>query len=267
MASGVHIAARASATAEYDEAAATCNLTVGKKTVTVKAKDQTAYVGDKAPVLGTDSYTVSGLVGEEKLTTQPTVKYVDADGKEIAPDMTKTGEVKISASGAVASGNYTIRYEDGKLTVSTRPSSGGSHASSYTVSVDKTENGAITVSPKSASKGDTVTITVKPDSGYQLDDLTVTDKNGKELKLTDKGNGKYTFIMPASKVEIKATFVKEVETSPFSDVSTSAYYYEAVKWAQEKGITGGVGNGLFGPNQPCTRAQIVTFLYRAYQGK
>ena len=257
------ITARASATAEYDEAAATCNLTVGKKPVTVKAKDQTAYVGDKAPVLGTDSYTVSGLVGEEKLTTQPTVKYVDADGKEIAPDMTKTGEVKISASGAVASGNYTIRYEDGKLTVSTRPSSGGSHASSYTVSVDKTENGAITVSPKSASKGDTVTITVKPDSGYQLDDLTVTDKNGKELKLTDKGNGKYNFTMPASRVEINVAFVKEVETSPFSDVSTSAYYYEAVKWAQEKGITGGVGNGLFGPNQPCTRAQIVTFLWRA----
>ena len=257
------ITARASATAEYDEAAATCNLTVGKKTVTVKAKDQTAYVGDKAPVLGTDSYTVSGLVGEEKLTTQPTVKYVDADGKEIAPDMTKTGEVKISASGAVASGNYTIRYEDGKLTVSTRPSSGGSHASSYTVSVDKTENGAITVSPKSASKGDTVTITVKPDSGYQLDDLTVTDKNGKELKLTDKGNGKYNFTMPASRVEINVAFVKEVETSPFSDVSTSAYYYEAVKWAQEKGITGGIGNGLFGPNQPCTRAQIVTFLWRA----
>ena len=257
------ITARASATAEYDEAAATCNLTVGKKTVTVKAKDRTAYVGDKAPVLGTDSYTVSGLVGEEKLTTQPTVKYVDADGKEIAPDMTKTGEVKISASGAVASGNYTIRYEDGKLTVSTRPSSGGSHASSYTVSVDKTENGAITVSPKSASKGDTVTITVKPDSGYQLDDLTVTDKNGKELKLTDKGNGKYNFTMPASRVEINVAFVKEVETSPFSDVSTSAYYYEAVKWAQEKGITGGIGNGLFGPNQPCTRAQIVTFLWRA----
>ena len=257
------ITAKASATAEYDEAAATCNLTVGKKTVTVKAKDQTAYVGDKAPVLGTDSYTVSGLVGEEKLTTQPTAKYVDAVGKETTPDMTKTGETIIRASGAVASDNYTIRYEDGKLTVSTRPSSGGSHASSYTVSVDKTENGAITVSPKSASKGDTVTITVKPDSGYQLDDLTVTDKNGKELKLTDKGNGKYNFTMPASRVEINVAFVKEVETSPFSDVSTSAYYYEAVKWAQEKGITGGVGNGLFGPNQPCTRAQIVTFLWRA----
>ena len=143
-------------------------------------------------------------------------------------------------------------------------SSGGSSSPNYPVTTPgKTENGTVTVSPRSAEKGDTVTITVKPDSGYQLDDLTVTDKNGNELKLTDKGNGKYTFTMPASKVEIKATFAKEVETSPFSDVSTSAYYYEAVKWAQEKGITGGIGNGLFGPNQPCTRAQIVTFLWRA----
>ena len=145
-----------------------------------------------------------------------------------------------------------------------RSSGGGSSSPSYSVTTPgKTENGTVTVSPRSAEKGDSVTITVKPDSGYQLDDLTVTDKNGKELKLTDKGNGKYTFTMPASKVEINATFVKEVETSPFSDVSTSAYYYEAVKWAQEKGITGGIGNGLFGPNQPCTRAQIVTFLWRA----
>ena len=143
-------------------------------------------------------------------------------------------------------------------------SSGGSSSPSYPVTTpSKTENGTVTVSPRSAEKGDTVTITAKPDSGYQLDDLTVTDKNGNELKLTDKGNGKYTFTMPASKVEIKATFVKKVETSPFSDVSTNAYYYEAVKWAQEKGITGGIGNGLFGPNQPCTRAQIVTFLWRA----
>ena len=145
-----------------------------------------------------------------------------------------------------------------------KSSGGGSSSPSYSVTIpNKTENGTVTVSPRSAEKGDTVTITAKPDSGYQLDDLTVTDKNGKELKLTDKGNGKYTFTMPASKVEVNATFVKEVETSPFSDVSTSAYYYEAVKWAQEKGITGGIGNGLFGPNQPCTRAQIVTFLWRA----
>ena len=154
--------------------------------------------------------------------------------------------------------------EDAINALDRKSSGGGSSSPSYSVTTPgKTENGTVTVSPRSAEKGDTVTITAKPDSGYQLDDLTVTDKNGNELKLTDKGNGKYTFTMPASKVEIKATFVKEVETSPFSDVSTSAYYYEAVKWAQEKGITGGIGNGLFGPNQPCTRAQIVTFLWRA----
>ena len=147
-----------------------------------------------------------------------------------------------------------------------RHSSGGGSggSSSYPITVPgKTENGTVTVSPRSAEKGDTVTITVKPDSGYQLDDLAVTDKNGKELKLTDKGNGKYIFTMPSGKVKINATFTKEAEPSPFSDVSTSAYYYEAVKWAQEKGITGGIGNGLFGPNRPCTRAQIVTFLWRA----
>ena len=154
--------------------------------------------------------------------------------------------------------------EDAINALDWKSSGGGSSSPSYSVTTPgKTENGTVTVSPRSAEKGDSVTITVKPDSGYQLDELTVTDKNGKELKLTDKGNGKYTFTMPASKVEINATFVKEVETSPFSDVSTSAYYYEAVKWAQEKGITGGIGNGLFGPNQPCTRAQIVTFLWRA----
>ena len=146
-----------------------------------------------------------------------------------------------------------------------RKSSGGDDSDpTYAIEVGKDiRNGTVTANRRYAERGDTVTITVKPDDGFKLDDLTVTDKNGKELKLTDKGSGKYTFTMPASKVEIKATFVKEVETSPFSDVSTSAYYYEAVKWAQEKGITGGIGNGLFGPNQPCTRAQIVTFLWRA----
>ena len=157
-----------------------------------------------------------------------------------------------------AAKNYAVATpEKGTLTVSQRSSSGGGSTTYPVNTPGKAENGTVTVSPKNASKGSTVTITVKPDSGYQLDGLTVTDKNGNELKLTDKGNGKYTFTMPASKVEINATFTKEVETSPFGDVSTSAYYYEAVKWAQEKGITGGIGNGLFGPDQPCTRAQLL----------
>lgn len=149
--------------------------------------------------------------------------------------------------------------------------SGGSSSSgrddsdpSYAVGIpDKMENGSVSVSPKNASQGDRVTVTAEPDEGYELDSLKVLDKNGKELALTDKGDGRFTFIMPAGRVEVKAAFTEEVKISPFRDVPTDAYYYEAVKWAQKKGITGGIGDGLFGPNQPCTRAQIVTFLWRA----
>ena len=134
----------------------------------------------------------------------------------------------------------------------------------YAVSAPAAENGKIAVSPKNASAGSTVTITVKPDSGYVLETISVTDKNGNDLKLTDKGGGKYTFTMPASKVEIKATFMEDNSVlNFFYDVPNDAYYFEAVKWAAENGITGGVGNSLFAPNQPCTRAQIVTFLWRA----
>ena len=142
--------------------------------------------------------------------------------------------------------------------------SGSSSAPTYSVTVDKTENGSVTVSPKSASKGDTVTVTVKPDSGYVLETLTVTDKNGNELTLKDKGDGKYTFTMPAGKVEVKATFMEDNSMlNFFYDVPNGAYFYEAVKWAVKNGITTGVGNDLFAPEQPCTRAQIVTFLWRA----
>lgn len=139
-----------------------------------------------------------------------------------------------------------------------------SSSSSYPITVpDKTENGSVAVSPKTASKGSTVTISVTPDSGYVLETISVTDKNGNDLKLTDKGNGKYTFTMPGGKVEVKVTFMEDNSVlNFFYDVPNDAYYYEAVKWAAENGITGGVGNSLFAPNQPCTRAQIVTFLWR-----
>ena len=186
---------------------------------------------------------------------------VEAAVKAVVRDKSITEQSEVDAMAKA--------IEDAIAALEQKPSSGGGPSSgvffpSYPVTIPgKTENGTVTVSTKNATSGSTVTITVKPDDGFKLDELTVIDKNGNELKLTDKGNGKYTFTMPASKVEINAAFVKKVEISPFSDVSTSAYYYEAVKWAQEKGITGGIGNGLFGPNQPCTRAQIVTFLWRA----
>ena len=134
----------------------------------------------------------------------------------------------------------------------------------YAVSAPAAENGKIAVSPKNASAGSTVTITVKPDSGYVLETISVTDKNGNDLKLTDKGNGKYTFTMPGSRVEVKVTFMEDNSVlNFFYDVPNGAYYYDAVKWAVDNGITGGVGNSLFAPNQPCTRGQIVTFLWRA----
>lgn len=166
----------------------------------------------------------------------------------------------------------TFTMPEGSVTVTANWSRDGGSSSygrddsdpSYAVETpDKTENGSVSVSPKNASQGDRVTVTVKPDAGYELDSLKVFDKNGKELELTDKGDGKFTFIMPAGRVEVKAAFTEEVKISPFRDVPTDAYYYEAVKWAQKKGITGGIGDGLVGPNQPCTRAQIVTFLWRA----
>lgn len=166
----------------------------------------------------------------------------------------------------------TFTMPDGSVTVTANWSRDGGSPSSgrddsdprYAVGIpDKTENGSVSVSPKNASQGDRVTVTVKPDAGYELDSLKVFDKNGKELELTDKGDGRFTFIMPAGKVEVKAAFTEEAKISPFRDVPTDAYYYEAVKWAQKKGITGGIGNDLFGPYQPCTRAQIVTFLWRA----
>ena len=177
-----------------------------------------------------------------------------------------SGVYLTNPSGALASNYYVSSTANGVWTVSySAPYSGGGSSSSsrrYDVSAPSVKHGDVTVSPKSASKGDTVTITVKPDSGYELDTLTVKDASGSKIKVKDKGDGKFTFTMPASKVTVSAEFA-EIETLDFADVPTDAYYYEAVKWAAKKGITGGIGNGLFGPNQPCTRAQIVTFLWRA----
>ena len=134
---------------------------------------------------------------------------------------------------------------------------------SYPVTISgKTENGTVTISTETAVGGSTVTITVKPDSGYKLESLTVTDKDGKALSLTDNGNGTYTFTMPASKVEVKATFAEDKSLNPFRDVSDDAYYFDAVKWAVANGITNGTSATTFSPDEGCTRAQAVTFLWR-----
>lgn len=137
-------------------------------------------------------------------------------------------------------------------------------APTYPASAPAVPNGTVTVSPADASKGANVTVTVKPNDGYVLETLTVTDKNGDELKLTDKGNGKYTFTMPGSKVEVKATFMEDNSVfNFFYDVPNDAFFYEAVKWAVKSGVTNGLSDTMFGPYESCTRAQIVTFLWRA----
>ena len=126
------------------------------------------------------------------------------------------------------------------------------------------EHGTVTVSPESASKGDTVTITVAPDKGYTLESLTVLDKDGKALALTDKGGGRYTFVMPAGKITVKAVFMDDnTMLNFFTDVHAEDYYYDAVLWAAQEGVTGGTSDTLFAPNAGCTRAQAVTFLWRA----
>ena len=137
----------------------------------------------------------------------------------------------------------------------------GGGVTTYSITVKSSKNGDVTASHKSASKGTTVTLTVDPDKGYVLDTLTVLDGKDKEIKLTEK-NGKYTFTMPASKVTVEAMF-KAAGNNPFTDVPAGSYYEDAVIWAVEKGITNGVSSNMFAPNDPCTRAQIVTFLWRA----
>ena len=139
----------------------------------------------------------------------------------------------------------------------------GSVSAGHDVTVPAAANGSVSVSPKSAAKGDTVTVTVTPDKGYTLGSLTVTDDSGNRLSVTDKGNGKYTFTMPDGDVRISASFRAASGSTGFADVAADAWYAEAVAWAAEKGVTAGTADGVFSPDGVCTRAQVVTFLWRA----
>mgnify|MGYP003288227313 CR=1 FL=1 len=135
-------------------------------------------------------------------------------------------------------------------------------APTYPATAPAVPNGTVAVSPANASKGANVTVTVKPNEGYELGSLAVKDASGDLLPLADLGNGKYSFVMPDGKVSVEAEFVKTAATS-FADVPANAYFADAVKWAVDKGITNGLSDTMFGPYESCTRAQIVTFLWRA----
>ena len=228
-------------------------------------RNQTIYVGE-------DSFEAPRFTGIGGETVEGALAYQLADGKTEAdiPAMLrglKAGEGLYIPYAFTASGNYSGE-KTGTITVTAqeRPAPGVTPvSSSYPVSTpDSAENGSVSASRKNASKGTVVTVTVQPEAGYVLETLTVTDKNGNVLELTDKGNGQFTFIMPGSKVEIAATFMEDNSVlNFFYDVPNEAYYFEAVKWAVAQEITDGVGGNLFAPDQPCTRAQIVTFLWRA----
>ena len=225
--------------------------------------------------------TVTDLTTPTAKTYAVTLKFAN-DGETTDQVLTVAENGIVILPTPARSGRYAFRYwTDGTNTYNagdaytvtgnatltavwryTGSSSSGT-TSSYPVSVPRFDNGSVSVTPGSASKGTTVTITVKPDEGYELDKLVVTDKDGNRLSLSDKGDGKYTFTMPDSKVSVDASFSKIAATINFRDVNQSDYYYDAVQWAVEKGITEGTSATTFSPGASCTRAQMVTFLYRA----
>lgn len=222
----------------------------GKKVITLTAKVNGITEGD--------SYTVT-LNGAEGLTVTDMgngVFEVTIPNKET--DYSFTAEVN-------ADGNYEEVTSDA-IEVRASYKSGNSGSTTYSIStLSDVENGSVSVSPKNASKNSTVTITVKPDEGYELDKLTVTDKDGNRIKVTGKGNGKYTFTMPACKVEINASFTKiEVPDTNllFKDVTQTDWYWEAVKYVYEEGMMSGTAADLFSPNLTTTRGMLVTILYR-----
>ena len=230
--------------------------------------------GEKYPILASSSadYTKvdKAIAAAKAIDGSRYTNYdaVEAAVKAVDRTKSKAEQEKVDAMAEAITNAIAALVE--KSNNSSSGGGGGSSTPRYAVTVpDKTENGSLSVSSKNAKKGSDVTITATPDKGCEVDEIVAKDANGNKLTLKDNGDGTYTFTMPASKVTIEATFAEKQADEPvapeklFADVSADDYYYEAVKWASENGVTGGIGENLFGANLPCTRAQIVTFLWRA----
>ena len=240
---------------------------------TVKAEaDATPYTFTVGANGFVDVYAISADAAPVKVEAGTTTLPVKGATTKLAfypDDNYRLGDVMLDSNKKldVASDNtYTLTNDTDAHTVSVafdRIGGGGSGggSSGYSVNVASTTNGTVTVSPKNASKGATVTVTAKPDKGYVLDTLTVTDKDGKKIDLTDKGDNKFTFVMPAGSVTVKATF-KVAPKTPFTDVAESAWYADAVAYVYENGMMKGTSDTKFSPEQTTTRGMIVTILYR-----
>ncbi len=226
-----------------------------------------AQVGDYPKINGPADYSsVDAAIAKANALNKDNYKdfsAVEAAVNAVVRDKNITEQSKVDAMAKAIEDAIAALVK--KPSPSSSSSSSSSRPSYPITTPDKTENGSVTVTPTSAKRGSIVTITVTPDAGYVLDELTVTDKDGKELSLTKKSDTEYTFVMPAGKVEITPSFVKQAEEPSrfFVDVKTGDYFYDAVLWAVEKGITNGTSAETFSPEDPCTRAQIVTFLWRA----
>ena len=206
-----------------------------------------------------------GTVYTVKITLETAGAGVFSVKSTYNPIEGKTATVSPNLTGDSHADSVILTYTFDKTAGGYHPGTGtGTGATTYPITVKSAKNGDVTASHKSASKGTTVTLTVDPDKGYVLDTLTVLDGKDKEIKLTEK-NGKYTFTMPDSKVTVAATFKASAPTgkNPFIDVPAGSYYEDAVIWAVDKGITSGTSAPTFNPNGICTRAQAVTFLWRA----
>ena len=236
---------------------ATLTITKAKPTVSISAKPDSLRGGGKVTL------TVTGVPEEGNVivTCDNGITVDNANGtySAVLPNRTVDYTFTLNYTG-VENGNYSDATDTCTVSVTRRHTS--SVTPGNTVSVPSTPHGTVTVNPSTASKGETVTITTKPSEGYELGSIEVLDKNGDSLKLKDLGNGKYSFVMPDGKVSVEAEFVKTAATS-FADVPANAYFADAVKWAVDKGITNGLSDTMFGPYESCTRAQIVTFLWRA----
>ena len=203
------------------------------------------------------------------------------DNRAYKSDFIRMGYMEATAGQPLPLYRYEHDLVNGKVSLtdpssgsSSGSSSGGSSSSSgssgYSISAPaRVTGGTVKVRPSSANQGVKVTITATPNAGYELDRLTVTTSKGETIAVSSIGNNQYTFTMPASRVTVDAVFVRaDTPTTPstgmnFVDVPANAYYYNAVNWALANGVTAGTGANTFGPDSQCTRAQIMTFLWRA----